>query len=528
MDRRFECRRGRRSGAVPERREHALIGSRESDAAPRADTVPVLVVGAGPTGLTAATLLARRGVDCLVVERHRQPYPLPRAVHLDDEVLRIAQAAGVAEEVASVCRPALGMRLVDPDLRTLVEIRRDRTVGVHGWPETNMFDQPDLEQVLRSNLLRHPRATLLTGHEVVAVRPRPDGGAAVDVRDLDIGGVRTVTAGHVLACDGANSPLRQQIGARMRDLGFDQHWLVVDVHSERAMDVWPGVHQICGGPRSGTYMQIGEHRYRWEFRLPSPEPVDEAAVRALLAPWFPPDAGPVTVLRHTVYSHRATVADVWRRGPVFLLGDAAHLTPPFIGQGLGAGQRDAMNLAWKLAAVVAGEADERLLDTYQPERRAHVTRVILGAVLVGRVMAAPPVRIGHAALRGLGRLPDPDPITQRVLAPRLRGSALTPSALSAPIGAPLPQWVLADGRRSDDLLGDGFALLGAAPGGPLDELVRELDARRVPIADLPAAASWLSRHRLRAALIRPDRVVLATVDGRGRFRGPRSLRSLGR
>lgn len=509
-----------------------VVPHRDAD---RPDTVPVLIVGAGPTGLTAAALLACRGVDCLVVERHREPYPLPRAVHLDDEVLRIAQAAGVADDVAAVCRPALGLRLVDPNLRTLLEIRRDRTVGVHGWPETNMFDQPDLEQVLRAHLKRLPRATLLRGHEVVAVRTRPDGAADVDIRDLDSNlgsntdtatatvGSRTVTARHVLACDGANSPLRDRIGARMRDLGFEQHWLVVDVHTERALDVWPGVHQICGGARSGTYMQIGEHRYRWEFRLPTAEPVGDDAARALVAPWFP--AGDFTVVRHTVYSHRAAVADTWRRGPVFLLGDAAHLTPPFIGQGLGAGQRDAMNLAWKLAAVVAGDADDRLLDTYQPERRAHVTRVIRGAVLVGRVMAAPDVV--HPLVRGASRLPDPDPIAQRVLAPRLRGSALTPRS-APPIGSPVPQWVLTDGRRSDDLLGDGFALLGVIGGGRLAELARAVGARAVPTADLPDVAGWLGRHRLRGAVIRPDRVVLATVDNRGRVRGPRTLRTLRR
>ncbi|MGW0045581.1 bifunctional 3-(3-hydroxy-phenyl)propionate/3-hydroxycinnamic acid hydroxylase [Rhodococcus sp. NPDC003348] len=509
--------RGRRPGAVLDRAEPVLIP---------ASATGVLVVGAGPTGLTAATLLARRGVDCVVVERHREPYPLPRAVHLDDEVLRIAQAAGSAEDVAAVCRPALGMRLVDPALRTLVEIRRDRDVGVHGWPETNMFDQPDLERVLRTHLTRHPQATLLTGHEVVSVLARPAGGAEVTVRDLGDGRSRTVGARHILACDGANSPLRRQIGSRMRDLGFDQHWLVVDVRADRAVELWPGVHQICGGERSGTYMQIGEDRYRWEFRLPTAEAVDEDAVRGRLDPWFP--TGEYTVLRSTVYSHRAAVADTWRRGPVFLLGDAAHQTPPFIGQGLGAGQRDAMNLAWKIALVHAGDADECLLDTYQPERRAHVTRAIRGAVLVGRVMSAPPLRAGHASLRGAARLPDPDPLARRFLSPRLRGSALTPRArtiVRSPIGMPVPQWVLADGRRSDELLGPGFALVGTAEAGPLEALTREVDARRVPVAAAPDAATWLGRHRLRAALVRPDRVVLATEDRRGRFRGPRTLRT---
>ena len=482
----------------------------------------MVVVGAGPTGLTAATLLARRGVSCLVVERHRALYPLPRAVHLDDEVLRIAQAAGAAEQVEAVCRPALGMRLVDGRLRPLLEIRRDRPVGVHGWPETNMFDQPDLERALRANLARHPDATLLTGHEVVSVRVDRTGGATVTVRDLADGAVRTVATRHVLACDGTNSALRDQIGSRMRDLGFDQHWLVVDVRSRTPLDLWPGVHQICAGTDSGTYMQIADDRYRWEFRLPGPGPVTDERVRELLAPWFPD--GDAEVLRRTSYSHRAAVADVWRRGPVFLLGDAAHVTPPFIGQGLGAGQRDAMNLAWKVAAVHAGTADDALLDTYQPERRAHVTRAIRGAVLVGRVMSMPPHPAVHGVLRCAALLPDPDPIARRILAPPLRGLAppTTIPMSRSPIGSPFPQWPLADGRRSDYLLGDGFALVGTAGVGPLSALARDVAAATVTTADLPAAAAWLSRHRLRAVLIRPDRVVVATLDRRDRFRGPSS------
>ncbi|EME18459.1 bifunctional 3-(3-hydroxy-phenyl)propionate/3-hydroxycinnamic acid hydroxylase [Rhodococcus triatomae] len=480
-----------------------------------------MVVGAGPTGLTAATLLARQGVRCVVVERHTDPYPLPRAVHLDDEVLRIAQAAGVADAVAAVCEPALGLRLVDGHLRTLLELRRDKAVGAHGWPETNMFDQPDLERVLRTGLIRHPEVTLLPGHEVTDLSVRRDGRADVAVRPTKGVESHTVTAGFVLACDGAGSGLRDRIGSRMRNLGFDQHWLVVDLRCERDLDLWAGVHQICAGTDSGTFMRIGEHRYRWEFRIPAPGSVTDAEVAARLQPWFPD--GAATVLRHTVHSHRAAVADTWRRGPVFLLGDAAHLTPPFIGQGMGAGQRDAMNLAWKIAAVLAGRADDSLLDTYQPERRAHVVTAVLGAVLVGRAMAAPTAL--HPVLRCVARLPNPDPIARRVLAPRLRGGVLAGRRSRSPIGATLPQWFRADGSRTDDVLGPGFAVLGTWDDDEtFGALADDVGARRISVADLPESATWLARHRLRAAVIRPDRVVLAVVDDRGRVHGARAFR----
>ncbi|MFZ2177627.1 MAG: bifunctional 3-(3-hydroxy-phenyl)propionate/3-hydroxycinnamic acid hydroxylase, partial [Rhodococcus sp. (in: high G+C Gram-positive bacteria)] len=414
----------------------------------------MIIVGAGPTGLTTATLLARHGIGSTVIERHRSPYPLPRAVHLDDEVLRILQAAGVADDITRICRPALGMRLVDAQLRTLVEIRRDRPVGVHGWPETNMFDQPDLERVLRANLERHPGVTLIPGHEAVRVRQRADGTAAVTIRSTDTGHESTITAGYVLGCDGANSAVGAAIGTGTRDLGFAQRWLVVDAHCGRDLEMWPGVHQLCAGPRSATFMQIGDDRYRWEFRLPddhssdSDDDIAEDHVYTLLEPWVSAGDGGLRVLRHTTYSHHARVARTWRSGPLFLLGDAAHLTPPFIGQGLGAGQRDAMNLAWKLAAVLRGHADDRLLDTYQPERSRHVVRAIRTATAIGRIMAARPtlpVRAAHAMLRRASHMPGPDELAKRVLTPPLRGSALTHRRPAPPlfrtktVGTPIPQ-----------------------------------------------------------------------------------------
>ncbi|MFC9840499.1 bifunctional 3-(3-hydroxy-phenyl)propionate/3-hydroxycinnamic acid hydroxylase [Rhodococcus sp. NPDC127530] len=500
----------------------------------------MVIVGGGPTGLTMATLLACHGIDCVILERHRTPYQLPRAVHLDDEVLRILQASGAADDVTRICRPALGMRLVDMRLRTLVEIRRDRPAGTHGWPETNMFDQPDLERVMRANLERHPTATLIPGHEAIRVQVLADGTAAVTLRNTDTGDESTTTARYVLGCDGANSTVASAIGAGTRDLGFDQRWLVVDAHCDRDLRMWPGVHQICAGQRSATFMQIGDDRYRWEFRLPddhSPEAgggITETRVRALLQPWVPAGDATVRVLRHTIYSYRAQVTRAWRSGPLFLLGDAAHLTPPFIGQGLGAGQRDAMNLAWKLAAVLHGHADDRLLDTYEPERRRHAVRAIRAATAIGRIMSARPtlaVRAAHAVLRRTSRIPGPDELANRILTPPLRGSALTHRRPALPlfrpntIGTQIPQDMFNEGAtalRSDDVLGAGFALIYTGGRTPtLTDVGRRLNARVIHTATLAHSSGaidrWMRRNRLSEVLLRPDRIVLATVDHRGRM-----------
>ncbi|MEW1910017.1 bifunctional 3-(3-hydroxy-phenyl)propionate/3-hydroxycinnamic acid hydroxylase [Kitasatospora sp. NPDC085895] len=509
--------------------------------------VPVVVIGAGPTGLTAATLLARRGVPALVLERHRAPYPLPRAVHLDDEVHRILQAVGIHDAFGAISRPTRGMRLLDGSHRVLAEFRRDNPCGRYGFPEANMFDQPELERLLRDNLRHHPLVTLRGGIEVTAVTPPPHGGAPVPViyRDEDTGVSHTVRADAVLGCDGAGSLVRASIGSRMQDLAHPQQWLVVDIRCRLPLPAWDGVHQICDPRRAATYMRVAEDRYRWEFRLRTGEQPQEFTDRrrllALIAPWTPgiPEEE-LHVLRTAAYTFRAQVADGWRQGRIFLLGDAAHLTPPFIGQGMGAGMRDAHNLAWKLARVLTGRASEALLDTYQAERHRHAQQLIRTAVTVGAVMTGGGTGTAlarKAVLPVLSRLPGASGLVLSAVSPPLRPGLLAgPRRPGHPHpGTLCPQPLLpdADGdpRLLDDLFGEGFALLASTPLSPaLHALARTLDARVIHLHDPRRQGSGTRRgaeHRAEAdpgtralvrwmgtagaVLLRPDRVVLATA-----------------
>src|ERR1700756_3412438 len=238
-----------------------------SPASDGAEVVPVVIVGAGPPGVTAATLLPQQGIDCLVLDRWENVYTQPRAVHLDDEIYRIIGRLGIADEFATISRPTRGMQLRDRKMRVLAEFRREGHVSAHGYPQANMFDQPELEALLRANLKRYPHATLRANSEVTDIVRIDRQRVQATFTDRVSGHEHHVEANYLLGCDGANSVVRASIGASMEDLKFQQRWLVVDVATCADLDQWDGVQQICDPHRAATFMRIGETRYRWEFRL---------------------------------------------------------------------------------------------------------------------------------------------------------------------------------------------------------------------------------------------------------------------
>jgi 3-(3-hydroxy-phenyl)propionate hydroxylase len=480
--------------------------------------VPVIIIGAGPTGLVAATLLAQNGVECLVLERWEAVYPQPRAVHLDDEVYRSLARLGLGDAIAAISRPCRGLRLVDRDMRVLAEFHRDTDQGRHGYPQANMFDQPDLEQLLRDNLSRHASATIRGGVEVTALTQDGDGPVRVEVTDRATGTTETLLADYVLGCDGANSITRAAIGATMRDLHFQQRWLVVDVATTADLAAWDGVHQVCDSERAGTYMRVGATRYRWEFRLKPDETADDfreiARLHPLIAPWttdIPVEQ--LEIVRVAEYAFRAQVADQWRDRRVFLLGDAAHLTPPFIGQGMGAGVRDATNLSWKLAGVLRGSLPQSVLDTYEIERKPHVRALIRTAKLVGTAMTAGG-RLGDLLRRviapHLHRVPGLQRHILDAQTPRLRRSDLVvrPRLRRTPAGRLCPNPTL-DQRRFDEVVAGRLALVTTAmPTARQQARIERFGAVLVPAPAGTTLHAWLTHGRARAAIVRPDGAVL--------------------
>lgn len=434
----------------------------------------VVVVGAGPTGVTAAILLAQRGIETLVLDRWNEVYPQPRAVHLDDEVHRLLARAGLGEAFSAISRPGLGLQTIDRNGKVIGRFARLPESSRNGYPQANMYDQPALEQIMRDRLAQLPRATFRGNADVTRVEARPSGGATVSYADRRTGVVEEVHADFVLGADGAHSLVRGQMGARLEPLKFEQRWCVVDAEIDGDLGLWEGVHQLCDPERAGTYMRVGETRHRWEFQLLEGETVEDyrtfEQIEPVVQQWLGGRYGAqgVTILRTAEYVFRAAVADRWRRGAVFLLGDAAHLSPPFIGQGLGAGLRDADNLTWKIAGVLEGRLDPVVLDTYERERRPHARELIQLARILGRVMTTggrpgavgrrfvgPPVSVVLNQLEFVGR----------GATPRLTSSALRHRAPGERLAGRLVPNVCGGGLLDADLQGR-WSLVTAEPLAP--------------------------------------------------------------
>lgn len=468
----------------------------------------VLISGLGPVGATLAGLLGQRGVRVLVIDRDAAPHPLPRAVHFDHEIMRVFQGLGVAEAILAHTRqlPAYEFRAANGDL--LIDLHPQAETP-SGWASGFMFHQPGLEAVLRDALASMPSVDVRLGWRLTGFEQTS---AAVTASIATPDGERSVRARFIVGCDGASSLVRETIGGGLFSYDFDEPWLVIDAKLTPESRT-PKINlQLCDPARPTTCVLSGPDRHRWEFMLLPGDSLEnitsDESINTLLEPW---NCGPLEIERKAIYRFHGLVANRWRAGRAFIAGDAAHQTPPFAGQGMCAGVRDAVNLAWKLAAVLDGRAGEALLDTYQTEREPHARAVIELAIAMGRVvcMLDPEAAAGRDA---------------HMLALRQSGASPLPPSAPPPIasdciladcpgaGAPLPQAVAEAGvgrhARLDDALGpDAWLLTRTAFDHDAAGLrVAQLDAPALaPFR--PALEAWLAAREADAVLVRPDRYV---------------------
>ena len=436
----------------------------------------IAVVGLGPVGAAFANLCGAHSLRTLVVERDAIPYPLPRAVHFDDEVMRVFQSVDLAEGIAGDTHVSPGTLFVDGKGRTMLDWSRPMEIGPQGWHRSYRFHQPTLDRTLRAGLGRFPHVEVRLGHEVG------------DPEDLP--------ARFVVGCDGARSVVRTRIGGGQEDLGFHERWLVIDLILKRPRpDLGDHTIQYCDAVRPATYVRTTGLRRRWEIRITDDEGDDEATVWHLLRRWIGPEDAAIE--RAVVYVFHSLIAERWRRGRLLIAGDAAHQTPPFLGQGMCAGIRDAANLAWKLKAVIRDGAPGGLLDSYGTERAPHVREYVELAVRMGRLLNATGTENAVSPEAARGQRTDRMVSIRPSLGPGLHSGGLG--------GRNAPQPRLADGRLLDDAVGPNAVLLVREPlaVGP-DAPVQRTEA-----------AGWLRDHGVLAALIRPDRIVYgsaATLD----------------
>ncbi|PTL81529.1 bifunctional 3-(3-hydroxy-phenyl)propionate/3-hydroxycinnamic acid hydroxylase [Vitiosangium sp. GDMCC 1.1324] len=511
---------------------------------PRVEETDVLISGCGPVGALTANFLGLYGVRTLIVERLLAPHGQPRAITCDDEALRIYQAAGLSEPMDAHMYTVPEVQLTGANGELFARFVIQGLDFGYGFPALRFFSQPYVEDVLRQGLQRFPHVELRFGQSVEAYSQSPQGISAT-VRDVCDGSERTVRARYLLACDGGRSTLRRLAGIDMVGSTYDEQMLAISLLLPESPP--PLCRMVCDPHRHVFVARCSGNEMRVDCTVRHDEKAEDLLrperIREFIAPFVDPDRA--TVLRAAAYVFNRRMASRWRDGRLFLLGDAAHLMPPVLGQGLCSGLRDAHNLSWKLASVIHGHADEPLLDTYEQERRPHVETMLEASVNMGRLVltgSRPLAFVRDSVFRALDRIPrvqrfirnlefKPRPfITRGFMLGGSRGHAQAPEGMYFPqprVGAPGGRVV-----RLDELLGPGFAVLvhpdtREASLRAAQVLADSIGARCVRIIPPRSGQAqpgevvdvegkldaWFDEHRVDIAVLRPDRYLFGAVRG---------------
>jgi len=513
----------------------------------------VAIVGAGPNGVAMANLLGLYGIATVIVEKAADVVEFPRAVGIDDEALRMFQTAGLADELSRDIIQNVPLRMFKANGECFADIRP--SIREFGWWRRNIFMQQLAERTLRAGLARYPHVSLRTSEEVVDVE-QDDGGVTLQVRRAD-GRQYALQADYVVAADGGRSPMRELLGVTLAGTTHPIKWVVVDVKNA-GLDQ-PCTALNCDPRRPNVCIYLPFDFRRWEFLVFPHE--DEAAIaqpesiRALIAPYVD-DIDRVEIVRARTYTHHSRVAERFVVGRVAFVGDAAHLSPPWIGQGLNAGLRDVGNLAWKLAGIVRGALHPGVISTYESERRDHAKAMIDLADTFGAMLMPTNRLVAFVRDRVLGLVRFAPGLKDYILQMRFKPMPSYTRGIVLPGGSDAvgrmivqPDVETADGvrRKLDDVLGPWFSIVGwqcdpqaclsdddraywTSLGAAFVQVSRSRSgtsrARRVTsvhgsacVEDVDnALAAWFDRHAGPLLVVRPDRYVAAQTDAVGMAR----------
>ena len=506
----------------------------------------IVIVGYGPVGAVLANLLGSAGRSVLVIDQMNDIYDKPRAINIDHEVMRVLQRVGLAHAVEAMTIIYAGTDFLGMDGRPIKVFEPSSPPYPLHWAPNLLFIQPEFERLLRNGVDRFANVETRLEHRALGVWDGPD---VARIRFVGPQGEeREATARYIVACDGATSTVRKQLAISQESLNFDEWWTVVDAWVKRDTPLPRRTTQFCWPSGPTTYVVGPRNLRRWEMKLaPGEKPHDyenAEALRRRLAPFVDTDA--IEIWRAATYRFHALVAEEWRSGRIFLAGDAAHQTPPFMAQGLCSGIRDAANLSWKLIGALSGHLPESILATYEVERKPHIRELVSITKALGEVIGELDVEAAQRRDRELGEaLRAGKTVTVRQqLIPDLTAGLLAKDRRGRPTRDsgglfPQPRVRLADGRSLllDDVAGDRFLLVvrgreaqAWVAGEASQALVRIGGLALVLVGDAPerdeageiqefadetgVLDDWMRKKNRCAALVRPDKYVFGLANSR--------------
>jgi len=464
----------------------------------------VAIVGFGPTGGTLANLLALQGFSILMIEKEKSFYPLPRAVHFDDEIMRVFQTIGITDKFLKHTIINKGTKFVNSKNQVVLDWPRPRSITENGWYPSYRFHQPDLERKLRRRLKDFKKVSVMQSTKVNSLKEEKSS-VKIFIENINNNKISEIRAKYIIGCDGARSTIRKQIKAKFQNLGFTQKWAVVDLILKKNKKELPDrTIQYSNSKRPATYCRNVGKRRRWEFAINNAESekkvLSNSYIWNFLKPWLKPSEA--SLERKTIYTFQSAISKKWKKGRVFLAGDAAHLMPPFMGQGMCAGVRDASNLAWKIAYCLKNNHSEKLLNTYQSERYSNVIEYIKTTVKMGEFVNA----VGTSNITGEVSSTQNGQKSMKSIKPKL-GKGLG-KINDKNRGKIFPQFKLKNGKSLDNKFFDKpLLIISSKYKKKLPKKINYINSNTAK-----GLNEYMLNLKIDAFVVRPDRFILNSIN----------------